>query len=299
MLTTRATFAMHAFRAMGTDVLLLLEHEPDDVARTALADAERELRRLAAIFTRFDAQSELRRLELTRARRCSVELVEVLDLALDARRRTGGLFDPTVHDALVAAGYDRTFDEVAAAPTASRTATARPGAGIVVDRESGLVALAADASVDLGGIAKGWIADRIAAQLDELAPALVDAGGDIACTLRDGGAPWLVEIADSDLRFELVAGGVASSGIDRRRWIDPATGDVRHHLIDPRTATSASTDLTRVTTIAPTCAEAEVASTAMLLGGAAWLDELAARLGGVPWFARTQGGTWLEAGELR
>ena len=42
------------------------------------------------------------------------ELLEVVDLALAARERTSGRFDPTVHDALVAAGYDRTFEEVSA-----------------------------------------------------------------------------------------------------------------------------------------------------------------------------------------
>jgi len=41
-----------------------------------------------------------------------LELAEVTLLALAARERTGGRFDPTVHDAVVAAGYNCSFDEM-------------------------------------------------------------------------------------------------------------------------------------------------------------------------------------------
>ena len=44
----------------------------------------------------------------------SPDLARVVELALAARERTDGRFDPTVHDAVVAAGYDRTFDDVTA-----------------------------------------------------------------------------------------------------------------------------------------------------------------------------------------
>jgi thiamine biosynthesis lipoprotein ApbE len=40
-------------------------------------------------------------------------------------------------------------------------------------------------------------------------------------------------------------------------------------VIDPRTGAPAETDLLQVTVTAPTCAEAEVAATATLLGGSA------------------------------
>lgn len=295
--TTR--FTHRAFRAMGTEILLLLEHAPGSRAERAFDDAEEEMRRLAAIFTRFDDRSELRRLDLGRVRRCGAELVEVLELALDARRRTGGLFDPTVLDALVAAGYDRTFADVLRAPSASRRAEHHPGAGIAVDHDTGIVALGAGATLDLGGIAKGWIADRVAERLADTAPALVDAGGDIACTPRDDDAPWIVDVAGSDLRIELLVGGVASSGTDRRRWIDPASGEARHHLIDPSTATCARADLDRVTAIAPTCADAEVAATSLLLAGSRSIEHLAAQLGNVPYVARTTDGAWLEHGGIR
>jgi thiamine biosynthesis lipoprotein len=280
----------HELRAMGTDVRLLLEHPLDRDAADAIAESIELLGQLAATFTRFDAASELRLLERRRAMRCSPELLEVLDLALDARRASAGRFDPTLRDAMVAIGYDRTFTEVQRRPhPAARPAPG--GGGIAIDPSTGIVALAPGTSLDLGGIAKGWIADRVAERLAQLAPALVDAGGDIACTPRAGGAPWRVAVAGTDLQLELGAGGVATSGIDRRRWRDPASGVELHHVIDPATGTSAHTDLIRVTVLAASCAAAEAASTALLVAGRDAAPRLAARMGCAWWSAVAHDGT--------
>ncbi len=289
--------AHHAFRAMGTDVLLVLDAPPTADAVRALRDAERELRRLEAIFTRFDPASELRRLERDRARRCSPELLEVLELALDARVRSAGRFDPTVLPALRAAGYDRTFRAVRREPRPS-TDPVPAGDGVHLDAATGLVALARGAALDLGGIAKGWIADRIADLLAETAPALVDAGGDIACTPRAGRRPWPVALEDADLRIDLPAGGIATSGVDRRCWTDPETGAARHHVIDPRTGAPAETDLVRVTTVAATCAEAEAASTTLLVAGSTELLAAVAPFQ-VAWRAERRDGTLLASPEFR
>ncbi|MGH3024727.1 MAG: FAD:protein FMN transferase, partial [Gaiellaceae bacterium] len=95
---------------MGTRVEALLDVPPSLDAVLGLASVEREFRRLEAVLTRFDAGSELSRLNEAGALEAGDDLVAVVELALAARERTGGRFDPTVHDALVAAGYDRTFD---------------------------------------------------------------------------------------------------------------------------------------------------------------------------------------------
>ena len=74
--------------------------------------------------------------------RAGPELLEVVRLALAARQRSGGRFDPTVLPALVAAGYDRSFESVspdgpsvtAPPPSLQRTrAHRRPARPIEVD----------------------------------------------------------------------------------------------------------------------------------------------------------------------
>src|SRR6476659_9262594 len=102
-----ATLTRHRFRAMGTDVELLVE---SDDAAAALAAAEDEFHRLEALLTRFRPESELSRLNAAGSLAAGPDLLRVVELALTARERTGGRFDVTVHDALLAAGYDRSFE---------------------------------------------------------------------------------------------------------------------------------------------------------------------------------------------
>jgi thiamine biosynthesis lipoprotein len=167
-----------------------------------------------------------------------------------------------------------------------------------VDAATGIVALADGVALDLGAIAKGWIADQVAAELASFAPALVDAGGDIACTARHDDEPWSIDVDGSDLRIELREGGIATSGTDRRRWVDPASGHEQHHLIDPRTGAPSTSDLVRVTTIARSCADAEVASTALLVAGSCYALDVAATVQDA-WRAVRRDGSILASTELR
>jgi FAD:protein FMN transferase len=141
--------------------------------------------------------------------------------------------------------------------------------------------LAAGVHLDLGGVAKGWAAHQAVRRLQSYAPALVDAGGDIAVSgPRRDGSPWIIGIAnpfDSQSNLGVLSitdGGVATSGRDYRRWRQGTSW--QHHLIDPRTGLPAETDILSVTVTAPTVMAAETAAkTALILGsqvGVAWLN---------------------------
>jgi thiamine biosynthesis lipoprotein len=65
---------------------------------------------------------------------------------------------------------------------------------------------------------------------------------------------------------ELADGGVATSGITRRSWLD-ARGRPAHHLLDPATGSPAFTGVVQATAIAPTALEAEVRAKAAVLSG--------------------------------
>ena len=255
------------FRAMGTDAELVLDAAPNGSAIRALAEAEREVRRLEGIFSRFDPDSELSQLNRQRAMTVGPELLEVVELALAARERTSGRFDPTVHDALVAAGYDRTFEELAADEEVSDrwAGTAAGCAGLArVDRAAQSIELDSGVRLDLGGIAKGYAVDRAADIAGALGRCLVGLGGDIA--VRGGGWPIGLETADGTMTLELGNGAVATSGRDRRRWT--RDGRELHHLIDPATGRPAESDLLRVTAVSATATEAEVHAKALFLAGA-------------------------------
>ena len=179
--------------------------------------------------SRFRDDSELSRLNRDgRIAAASPDLVRVVELALEAREATGGLFDPTVHDAVVAAGYDRTFDAVRPGRDRDSRATSRTAAAAASASTGSTIELEPGTRLDLGGIGKGYAVDRVAELLAVVGPCLVNAGGDLAVR---GGA-WPVGVTD-ELTLELTRGGIATSGRDRRRWL--RGGEERHHLIDPST----------------------------------------------------------------
>jgi len=122
------------FTAMGTQIELMLEATPSAIAVRALAAAEADLCRLECLLSRFDPDSELSRLNERGTMVVGRELLELVELALAARERTGGRFDPTVHDALVAAGYDRTFAQLPGRSSAPPLAPARCAGGDIALR---------------------------------------------------------------------------------------------------------------------------------------------------------------------
>jgi thiamine biosynthesis lipoprotein len=272
-----------SFRALGTEVLLISPAAGS--LATALQEAVAEYERR---LSRFQPDSEVARLSTRSGAKMTVstELFALLQHAAAQWRETGGLVDPLVLPELEAAGYDRTFADVErdSSATAPAPRAQRQSFGDVqLDPAARTVLLPAGARLDLGGIAKGWIVDRLAERLTPHGPFIVDAGGDIAARGAgpDGGPGWLIGVAnpfapDDDLCWlRLEDSAVATSTTQRRQW--RRGGETLHHLIDPRTGRPADSGLAQVTVIASTALEADVeAKAALILGcdeGYAWLAE--------------------------
>ncbi|MCS6882562.1 MAG: FAD:protein FMN transferase [Oscillochloridaceae bacterium] len=280
-----------SFRAMGSQILVILE-APDPIARPALASLPGVFASWEAILSRFRPDSELSCLNSSRREWLVISptLAEALALALRGAAATDGLVTPLVLEALEHAGYDRDFSIVASGASPAAATLARPVADwrrIRVDPLHGSVDRPPGLRLDLGGVAKGWAADRAIRLIARHGPALVDVGGDIAVSgPRRDGAAWPIGVqdprgsADPLAVLRIASGGVATSGRDYRRW---RQGDMeRHHIIDPRTGAPAETDLLSVTVVAASAADAEIAAkAALILGSAAGLSWLDAR----PWLA--------------
>jgi thiamine biosynthesis lipoprotein len=265
-----ATLVNHVFSAMNT-VVRLVAFSAD--AGAAFEDAERYFASFEARFSRFLADSELSQLNRAggRAFAASADMIELLTLAMAMRERTGGIFDPFVLPALEHAGYDRSFELIAEDATNGVAPTAAPSARVEMDT-GGTVRLAAGVRIDLGGIGKGYCVDRVAEKLAGVRDFVVDAGGDIAARGRGpDGDGWVIAVADpfDDVRdigsVRLHDEAIATSTTMRRRW--RCGGEIRHHIMDPRTGRSAVSDLVQVSVIARSAAEADVyAKAALILG---------------------------------
>lgn len=227
--------------------------------------------------SRFRSDSELCQLNggYGSPTRVSDTLWEVFQTSLAAERLSGGLVSPLVLDALLAAGYDRSFDRMFSEdPRLALEAepVCAPLADVSVDPVARTLTLPAGHRLDFGGVAKGWAAHQAAERLKAAGPSLVNAGGDIAVTgLRPGGDLWPIGIADPfdpSVHLEVLylgRGGVATSGKDYRRW--SRNGMPQHHIIDPRTGLPAESDVLSVTVIAATVIEAEAIAKFILISG--------------------------------
>ena len=256
------------FAALGGECELfsLSVHRPGDLAGTRAWVFSMHDR-----LTRFAPDSELSRLNAAAGRWIDVspELEALLRQSLAAYGASFGLVHVGVLPALLAAGYTRDF---AAGPTpATGEIAIPPPLPEMLEVAPGRARLAPGAAIDLGGIAKGWLADRA---VERLGPnSLANFAGDLRAS-GDGpdGGGWPVGFGPTTVLLKET--GAATSGTAGRRW-----GERSHHLIDPRTGLPAETDLTEVSVIAATGADAEVlAKTALLLGRAAgsrFLDERA------------------------
>ena len=218
-----------------------------------LEAGERWVRRLAARITRFEESSELSRLNAARGRwvEISSELEAMLRASLRAYELSGGLVNVAVLPSMLAIGYTR---PLVAGPTRPTLADAHsaPCLHNVLHLRRGGARLAHNVGIDLGGIAKGWMADRLCAILG--GHVLVNLGGDLFAR-----GEWPVEVGGRTYRLRNL--GAATSSTRKRRW-----GEL-HHVIDPRTGLPAASGIEEVSVVANTAFEAEVYAKTALIGG--------------------------------
>jgi thiamine biosynthesis lipoprotein len=248
----------------------------DAVGRTPEAEADERrviarIDRWAAKLTRHTDTSDLAVLNADADSAVAVRptLAAALLAGMVAADASEGFADITLLDARLSAEGMR--DMAAASRLGEWQLIRRPRGAAVVRRPAGL-------RFDLGGIGKGWIADRALALLSTWPSAVIDADGDLAILCAPG-TRWEVGIGDprttnsnlAVLRLAAPAGGgstrwgVATSGTSIHRW--NVAGAANHHLIDPRTGRPAETDVIQATVIAGSALRAEALAKAAVIAG--------------------------------
>src|SRR5207244_1531093 len=175
------------------------------------------------------------------------QMLSMLEAAVWAYQEGGGLVNAAVLPALMAAGYDRPFIEGLSQPASVVAVQPAPLVEVLaLDRPTRSAAVAPGVALDLGGIAKGFLADQL---IDELGDnAVCNLGGDLR--LRGGGPEgdgWHIGLCDRSA-VALTDGGVATSGVTRRRC-----GQGIHHLTHQRNAPPARNDPLEASLV-PDCA---------------------------------------------
>lgn len=269
------------FRAMGCGLDVQLETGAD--GRDILAAVPARVEAIEAALSRFRPESELSYLN-----RHGGEWVTVSDVLFDninaakhAARMTGGFYNPLVLPALIANGYDQTFEQIR---KVQRVIPAKPADwhDIQLRLDTRMVCLPHSTTLDLGGIAKGWTAAKLADELKPYGPCLVNIGGDIVVRGAPAGEEgWRIDVEDPVenapiLRVTVQDTSIMTSGVNYRRWRRD-DGSLVHHIIDPRTGSSAQTDVESVTIIHHHAPTAEAYAKAVLILGSQdgldWLNQ--------------------------
>ena len=227
-------------------------------AQDALADAARAINLLESDISRTRKGSSLYTLNQSGSWRGSAEgtdcTAELLELALQYSRETGGLFDATI--APLVELWDITGD-APYVPAQEEIDALLPLVGAEHLRVSGnSAALDAGCAVDLGGIGKGYASDLVADILAAhgVKSATVSLGGNVyVCGDRPDGKPWNVGIQDPQgdgcAAYVTLSEAFAVTSGGYQRFFTADDGTVYQHILDPRTGAPAESDLLSVTVI--------------------------------------------------
>jgi len=242
-------------------------------------------------FTRFEPTSELSELNADTQVTVPVSPVmrEFIRAVVDAAKQTGGLVDATLLAEVQGVGYDGELGAALPLELALRLAPPRRPATprsdarwseISVDDQHGTVTRPPGVLFDSGGLAKGLFADLLGEEMAGHESFAIDCAGDLRIGGRSG-VPRAVEVAspfDGSVlhTFSLAHGGVATSGVGKRSWLDASLSPA-HHLLDPGSGRPAYTGIVQATALAPSALKAEIRAKAALLSGprgaAAWLPD--------------------------
>ena len=246
-----------------------------------------------AMFSRTIEDSNIWRINHAEGLPVSVEeqTAQLLRAGLDYGALSGGCFDITV--GRLCALWD--FNGNPAVPSPAQLAAARD----TVDYRQVFIEDAAvrlgdpQAWLDLGGIAKGYIADQAAGFLREhgVKSAIIDLGGNIVTVgLKPDGALWQIGVTQpfgdrSEIIGSLSIGeaSIVTSGIYERQFVE--NGKLYHHILDPFSGMPVESDVVSVTIVSESSTAGDALSTIVILAGsenaAALLDQASGLMGAV------------------
>ena len=274
------------FRAFDTQVKLSAYGE-EALVRAAFRAALEDCRRFERLFSRTLAGSDIARLNAAAGGTVFVEddTYDLLAGSLRFCEASRGLFDVTIGPVVALWGFKR-----GVVPERRAVEAALEHVGyrklVLGGRAGARTARLADAcaAVDVGGTAKGYIADRLCERLEGLGLKhfIVDLGGNVA--VRGGkpdGSPFVVGVRDPADASRMLCGvrlhegSVVTSGLTERCFFEE--GRRYHHILDPRTGYPVDTDAESASVVARSSFVCEGYSTTLcalgLERGAAFAEE--------------------------
>lgn len=204
------------------------------------------------------------------------ETYELIEKALHYSEISGGLFDPAIGALSSLWDFSGGSDEVPDTADISRCLEhIDPGNIVLAGDKNAIYIKDPDVYIDLGGIAKGYIADRMKESLEEdrVRSAIINLGGNVLTIgEKPDGSAFNVGIRkpfgaanETSSVIEVRGRSVVTSGIYERYF--RKDGVLYHHILDPRTGYPADTGLYSVTIVSDSSVDGDAFSTICLLMG--------------------------------
>lgn len=258
-------------------------------ARAAMDAAYVEVDRLVALVSEWIPTSDISRVNAAAGSGAGVivapETFALVAKSVEIGRLTGGAFDITFAPLGRIWDFKRTPPALPAADAIARARALVDYRKIRLDPAAHTVALADPGmSIGLGGIAQGYIADRVAEVIRsrDFADFVIDVSGDLRVDGRVGGRPWRVGIQDPRQRERVIATLPLADGVsvvtsgDYERYFDLG-GRRYHHIMDPSTGYPAM-ECRSVTVVSTDTGIADALATGLFVLGAERGLALAERL---------------------
>ena len=274
----RTIFAM-------TTVMSLRVYHPDGEA--ILDRAEEEIRRIEAIFSTGDPASEISKLNTAGEGKLGEDAAKLLERSLSICEMTDGAFDISIYPVMKVWGFTDLYDDedlvekentpidIPDAEVLAEALSHVDASGIEFDAQTGAVRLPEGSEIDLGGIAKGYAAQRVIELFEEkgVSSAMLDLGGNVQVLgKKPNGRDWKVGIRDPAGEHTAIGviacsdrAVVTSGGYER--YITGKDGKTYHHIIDPKTGYPAENGLVSVSIVCDDGALADGLSTALYVLG--------------------------------
>jgi len=265
---------------MDTITTITVVSPSEEEALRAIDAGFKEIKRLEQLLNYFSPGSEISRINRSsgiRPVKVSRETIEIIKKAIEVSGATGGAFNPAIGPVVKLWGFSRQ-DRTGTIPTEEAIRDALKLVDyrkIRINEEDSEVYLEVKGmELDLGGIAKGYAADKAIEVIKGMGikAALVAVAGDIrGYGLRPNGKPWHIGIQDPRAQdnssvfatLYLRDKAISTSGDYQRFFIK--NGRRYHHIIDPKTGYPSESSIISASVIADKGFMTDGLSTAMFI----------------------------------
>ena len=249
---------MHEIKALGTH-WWIERLDGDKFSSRTCRVIDEEIRQFERDYSRFDDGSLVSKLSKNgRIDNPPVEILDMLDFACEVNELTEGVFNPLDGTTLGSIGYGGI--------PSKQNETGNFSENIKWDKTK--VTLNEGQKLDIGGLGKGWLIDKLALILNDhgVREFIINGGGDLYVQSKTPVRFALEDPHDNTKSIgslSLRKGALAASSVLKRRWF--LNEKNHHHIVDPRISRPADSKVVASFVIAKSALVADVMATVLII----------------------------------